>query len=267
MGSNLSGSRLRYARLSSAKLSSANLSLTDLTYAKFDCANLNEANLSNAVLHYADFAGASLRGANLNGANLYHVKNLTPAQLEDSLGGECTILPPELQSSVSWSRSRTPTRSSTLVWHEPRALAAPAPRHAPRRVASVVLMVGSALVLVVAYTVVPGREHPIVTIAPIPSTEVKDVPLILAGAAALFDRASFDAKRVATASAQDEAVAATLRQNVQATSVQDSTVDANDHAEALFELRARPCRRGPRPAWRHAARRQRAAQLARPCQD
>ena len=126
--SNLSGSRLRYARLSSARLASANMSLTDLTYARFDCADLGEANLSNAVLDYADFAGASLRGANLQGANLYHAKNLTPAQLEETIGAESTILPPHLQRSVGWSRQAKSARTSAVVWHDQTELAACRPR-------------------------------------------------------------------------------------------------------------------------------------------
>jgi uncharacterized protein YjbI with pentapeptide repeats/peptidoglycan hydrolase-like protein with peptidoglycan-binding domain len=115
---NLSGSRLRHARLSSATLQSANISLTDLSYAKLDCADLTDANLGNALLHYTDFSGATLRRTNLRGANLYHAKNLTPAQLDESIGAECTILPPYLQGAVKWSNGKESSGKNVLVWHD-----------------------------------------------------------------------------------------------------------------------------------------------------
>jgi hypothetical protein len=48
----------------------------------------------------------------LAGASLCHAKNLTQAQLEESVGSDATVLPAELQGFVSWSaRSRTKTKA------------------------------------------------------------------------------------------------------------------------------------------------------------
>ena len=72
-------------------------------------ANLRAANLRNARLDYADFAGADLSEANLRGANLQNAKNLTPSQLEQSLGDASTVLPEHLQGAVAWSPARSGT--------------------------------------------------------------------------------------------------------------------------------------------------------------
>jgi uncharacterized protein YjbI with pentapeptide repeats len=106
---NLCGASLRFTTLSTADLEAADLSGADLVHARLDQANLSAANLTNACLDYADFAGANLTKANLCGASLHHVKNLTPAQIEDSIGSSSTILPPHLQDSVSWSVAKSQT--------------------------------------------------------------------------------------------------------------------------------------------------------------
>ena len=103
---NLCGASLRFTTLSTADLEAADLSGADLVHARLDQANLSAANLANASLDYADFAGADLTKANLCGASLHHVKNLTPAQIEHSIGSASTILPPHLQGSVSWSAAK-----------------------------------------------------------------------------------------------------------------------------------------------------------------
>ena len=99
----------RFATLSAADLEAADMSGADLVHARFDRANLSAANLSNALLDHADFADANLTKVNLSGASLYLAKNLTQAQLEESIGSDSTILPPHLQESVSWSVARSQT--------------------------------------------------------------------------------------------------------------------------------------------------------------
>ena len=113
-GADLSGLSLRRASLRFTSLAAANLEAADLaganlTHARLSEANLRAANLRNARLDYADFAGADLSEANLRGANLQNAKNLTPSQLEQSLGDASTILPEHLQGSVSWSPARSET--------------------------------------------------------------------------------------------------------------------------------------------------------------
>jgi uncharacterized protein YjbI with pentapeptide repeats len=110
----LCGASLRFATLSAADLEAADMSGADLMHARFDQANLSAANLSNALLDHADFAGANLTKVNLCGASLYHAKNLTEAQLEESIGSDSTILPPHLQASVSWSVARSQTETPAL---------------------------------------------------------------------------------------------------------------------------------------------------------
>lgn len=106
---NLRGASLRFATLSTADVEAANLSGADLMHARLDQANLRAADLTNARLDYADFAGANLSKANLSGASLHHIKNLTPAQIEHSIGSASTILPPHLQGLVSWSVAKSQT--------------------------------------------------------------------------------------------------------------------------------------------------------------
>jgi uncharacterized protein YjbI with pentapeptide repeats len=106
---NLCGASLRFTNLSTVDLEAADLSGADLVHARLDEANLTAANLTKACLDYADFAGANLTKANLCGASLHHVKNLTPAQIEESIGSASTILPPHLQGSVSWSVPKSQT--------------------------------------------------------------------------------------------------------------------------------------------------------------
>jgi uncharacterized protein YjbI with pentapeptide repeats len=111
---NLCGASLSFAILSTADLEAADMSGADLVHARFEQANLSGANLSNALLDHADFAGANLTKVNLCGANLYHAKNLTQAQLEESIGSDSTILPPHLRGSVSWSVARSQTETTAL---------------------------------------------------------------------------------------------------------------------------------------------------------
>ena len=111
-GADLSGlslrrASLRFTSLAAANLEAADLSAANLTHAGLSEANLRSANLRNARLDYADFAGADLSKANLRGANLQNAKNLTPSQLEQSLGDASTILPEHLHGSVSWSPARS----------------------------------------------------------------------------------------------------------------------------------------------------------------
>jgi uncharacterized protein YjbI with pentapeptide repeats len=111
---NLCGASLPFATLTAADLEAADMSGTDLVHARFDDANLSAANLSNALLDHADFSGANLRNVNLSGASLYHAKNLTQAQLEESIGSDSTILPPHLRGSLSWSVARSQTETTAL---------------------------------------------------------------------------------------------------------------------------------------------------------
>jgi uncharacterized protein YjbI with pentapeptide repeats/peptidoglycan hydrolase-like protein with peptidoglycan-binding domain len=106
---------LRFTSLVAANLEAADLSGANLTHAGLGGANLRAANLRNARLDYADFAGAELSDANLHGANLQNAKNLTPSQLEQSLGDASTILPPHLQGLVSWSPARSEIAPSALM--------------------------------------------------------------------------------------------------------------------------------------------------------
>jgi uncharacterized protein YjbI with pentapeptide repeats/peptidoglycan hydrolase-like protein with peptidoglycan-binding domain len=124
-GANLSklslhGASMRFARLSAADLDAADLSGANLTHARLDQANLKAANLSQARLDYADFAGANLAEVDLSGANLQNAKNLTPSQLEESIGDDSTVLPPHLQGSVSWSRSADQGTAAALVYRDPQ---------------------------------------------------------------------------------------------------------------------------------------------------
>ena len=128
---NLRSARLQdavlcFATLSAADLEAADMSGADLVHARFEQANLSGANLSNALLDHADFAGANLTKVNLCGASLYHAKNLTQSQLEESIGSDSTILPPHLRESVSWSVARSQTETTALKRRDLRARA----RHA-----------------------------------------------------------------------------------------------------------------------------------------
>jgi hypothetical protein len=105
---------LRFATLSAANFEAADMSGADLVHARFDQANLSAANLSNALLDYADFAGANLQKVNLCGASLHHAKNLTQAQLEESIGSNSAILPQYLRESVSWSVAGSQTETTAL---------------------------------------------------------------------------------------------------------------------------------------------------------
>jgi hypothetical protein len=111
---NLCGASLSFAILSTADLEAADMSGADLMHARFDQANLRAANLSNALLDHADFAGANLANANLCGARLFHAKNITEAQLEETIGSDSTILPPHLRGSVPWSVARSLTETAAL---------------------------------------------------------------------------------------------------------------------------------------------------------
>jgi hypothetical protein len=92
-------------------------------HARFDHANLSAANLSSARLDHADFAGANLKKVKLCGASLHHAKNLTHAQLEESIGSDSAILPQYLQESVSSSVARSHTETAALHRHDLRARA------------------------------------------------------------------------------------------------------------------------------------------------
>ena len=102
-GLSLRNASLRFTSLSSADLEDANLAGANLTHARLDRTNLRAANLSESRLDYADFAGADLSEANFRGANLQNARNLTPSQLEGTLGDATTLLPPHLEGCVSWS--------------------------------------------------------------------------------------------------------------------------------------------------------------------
>lgn len=149
-GANLSklclrGASLRFTRLSSATLAAADLFGANLTHARLDRADLKAANLSNARLDYADFAGAILAKVDLRGANLQNAKNLTSAQLEKCIGDDSTILPPNLQGSVSWS-SYCEARTAAFACNPtpaPRWIAkrSGAPTHSPRRLTLIAAVV------------------------------------------------------------------------------------------------------------------------------
>ena len=117
---NFCAASMRFANMATADLEAADMSGADLLHARFDRANLSAANLSNALLDHADFADANLTKVNLSGASLYLAKNLTQAQLEESIGSDLTILPPHLQESVSWSVARSQTETTALDRRDPR---------------------------------------------------------------------------------------------------------------------------------------------------
>jgi uncharacterized protein YjbI with pentapeptide repeats len=119
----LCGARLRFATLSAADLEAADMSGADLEHARFDQANLSAANLSSALLDHADFAGANLKKVKLCGASLHHAKNLTHAQLEESIGSDSAILPHYLHESVSPSVARSHTETTALKRRDLRARA------------------------------------------------------------------------------------------------------------------------------------------------
>ena len=108
-GLSLRRASLRFTSLAAANLEAADLSGANLTHARLSEANLRAANLRNARLDYADFAGADLAEVNLRGADLQNAKNLTPSQIEQSLGDVSTILPEHLQGSVPWSPAKSET--------------------------------------------------------------------------------------------------------------------------------------------------------------
>ncbi len=120
---NLCDARLRFANLSAADLEAADMSGADLVHARFDQANLSAANLSSALLDHADFAGANLKKVKLCGASLHHAKNLTHAQLEESIGSDSAILPHYLHEFVSPSVARSHTETTALKRRDLRARA------------------------------------------------------------------------------------------------------------------------------------------------
>jgi hypothetical protein len=132
---------LRFATLSGANLDGADLSGADLTDARLDRASLANADLSEAVLDHTDFASARLAGANLCGANLSKARNLTEAQLAETLGNEATILPPSLTAPESW---RAPPVEPVRV-ERPSAVTPIAPRTRSDRATTVSWLVGGPL--------------------------------------------------------------------------------------------------------------------------
>jgi uncharacterized protein YjbI with pentapeptide repeats len=102
---------LRSASLSAANLEAADLSGADLAYARLDQANLKAANLSGAILDYADFSGAMLTDANLSAASLQHVRNLTQAQINETICNAATILPADLEHPASRLKITTETKA------------------------------------------------------------------------------------------------------------------------------------------------------------
>jgi hypothetical protein len=107
---------LRSAALSGAELEDADMSGTDLTYARLDGANLKAANLSSAILDGADFTGAILTDANLSGASLRHVRNLTQAQIKQSICDAATVLPAHLVRPTS--TLEMVRKNAALIWKD-----------------------------------------------------------------------------------------------------------------------------------------------------
>ncbi len=109
IGANLSEANLSNANFSAATLNRANLSRADGSNANFSNAYLSDANLRQADLSQANFAGAFLirvdftgadvTGANFAGANLSEAIALTPAQIQQAIVNEHTILPKSLKQS------------------------------------------------------------------------------------------------------------------------------------------------------------------------
>jgi uncharacterized protein YjbI with pentapeptide repeats len=132
---------LRFATLSGANLDGADLSGADLTDARLDGSNLANADLSEAVLDHTDFANASLAGADLRGANLSKARNLTEAQLAETLGNEATILPASLNAPESWT---APAVELVRV-KKPRPITPIAPRARSDRANTVSWLVGGPL--------------------------------------------------------------------------------------------------------------------------
>jgi lipoprotein-anchoring transpeptidase ErfK/SrfK len=177
-GANLSklslhGASLRFARLSAADLEAADLSGANLTHARLDQANLKAANLSHARLDYADFAGANFAKVNLRGANLQNAKNLTPSQLEKSIGDDSTILPPDLQGSVSWSRGAGQGGAAAFVYRDPP--------NAPNWVAKTSglsfrsyprLAVVAVVIVIAALAIAVGWQHMTMSISLPPLSEI-----------------------------------------------------------------------------------------------
>jgi uncharacterized protein YjbI with pentapeptide repeats len=94
---------LRCAALSGAGLEAADLFGADLMYARLDGANLTAANLTYALLDFADLRGAVLTKTKLKGTNLRYVKNLTQAQIDDTICDDTTAFPAHLVHPLSKS--------------------------------------------------------------------------------------------------------------------------------------------------------------------
>jgi hypothetical protein len=127
---------LRFATLSGADLSGADLSGADLTDARLDRANLANADLSGALLEHTDFTEAKLAGTNLCGTNLSKARNLTEAQLAETIGNDATVLPPHLKAPDAWRPPEIVPVKAEPETPSPATIVPPRPRSSRGNVVS-----------------------------------------------------------------------------------------------------------------------------------
>jgi uncharacterized protein YjbI with pentapeptide repeats len=93
---------LRDANLVLADLSGALLRNADLTMANLKGADLRRADLRGANLVGARLIGADLQAADVRGADLQTAEDLTPEQLEETIGDKATLLPDDMPRPSRW---------------------------------------------------------------------------------------------------------------------------------------------------------------------
>ena len=153
-GARLNEAGLRFATLSDADLEAACASNADFTHARLDRANLSGVDLTNAALDHADFAGANLKRANLSGASLLHARNLTQEQVDDTIGSNATVLPPNLARPARWPTAQTAeTRDRVPIEKKAADHSTEPPRQAPqdfrddKRPLAAAMSIGAVLIL------------------------------------------------------------------------------------------------------------------------
>ena len=112
MESNFRGANLQAANLERAILRNADLRGSDLGNAILDSADLFRADLSGADLRGTSLASAFLRRTDLSGADLSTARGLTGDQINQAIGDEHTILPPDVARPASWPQTVALTRAA-----------------------------------------------------------------------------------------------------------------------------------------------------------